>query len=122
MVNRIHAKFGLAGWALLLAGGAIVLALIAGLGSGWGLWPFGAGLKALRYLFFVSLAGVVLGIFARVRRKERHMMAAVAILLGLVFSGYLLSLYRTATSVPAIHDASTDLKDPPASSSTLRKG
>ena len=72
------------------------------------------GLKALRYLFFIALAGAVLGLFARVRRKERHMVAAVAILLGLAFSGYLFSLYRTATSVPAIHDASTDLDDPPA--------
>jgi len=114
MVKRFHAKYGLAGWALLLSAGAIVLALVDALGSANGWWPFGAGLKALRYLFFVSLAGVLVGIFARVRRKERHMMAAVAILLGLGFSGYLLSLYRTATTVPAIHDASTDLADPPA--------
>jgi uncharacterized protein (DUF1499 family) len=114
MVKGFHAKYGLAGWALLLSGGAIVAALIDGLGTGNGWWPLGAGLKALRYLFFISVAGVLVGIFARVRRKERHMVAAVAILLGLAFSGYLLSLYRTATTVPAIHDASTDLIDPPA--------
>jgi uncharacterized protein (DUF1499 family) len=114
MVRGFHAKYGYAGWALLLAGGAIVGALIAALGSASGMWPFGMGLKALRYLFFISLAGVVLGIYARFQRKGRHMMAAVAILLGLAFSGYLLSLYRTATMVPAIHDASTDLIDPPA--------
>jgi len=114
MLKRFHANYGLAGWALLLSGGAIVAALIDALGTANGWWPFGAGLKALRYLFFVSVAGVLLGIFARVRRKERHMLAAVAILLGLAFSGYLLSLYRTAMTVPAIHDASTDLIDPPA--------
>jgi uncharacterized protein (DUF1499 family) len=115
MVKGLHAKYGLAGWALLLSGGAIVAALIDALGSANGWWPFGAGLKALRYLFFISLAGVVLGIVVRVRHKHKHdMMAAVAIVLGLAFSGYLLSLYRAATSVPAIHDVSTDLKDPPA--------
>jgi uncharacterized protein (DUF1499 family) len=114
MVKGFHAKYGLAGWALLLSGGAIIAALIDALGSANGWWPFGAGLKALRYLFFISVAGVLVGIFARVRRKERHMVAAVAILLGLAFSGYLFSLYRTATTVPAIHDASTDLIDPPA--------
>jgi len=114
MATRIHAKYGLAGWALLLAGGAIVGALIAAIGSANGWWPFGVGLKSLRYLFFIALAGALLGLFARVRRKERHMMAAIAILLGLAFSGYLFSLYRTAKSVPAIHDATTDLADPPA--------
>jgi uncharacterized protein (DUF1499 family) len=122
MVKGFHAKYGLAGWALLLSGGAIAGALIAALGSAWGLWPSGAGLEALYYLFFISLAGVVVGFVARVRRKERHMVAAVAILLGLAFSGYMVSLYRTASSVPAIHDASTDLKDPPAFATlSLRK-
>jgi len=114
MATKARAGYGLAGWALLLAGGAIVGALIAALGSANGWWPFTAGLQALRYLFFVAVAGALLGLFARIRRKERHIMAAIAILLGLAFSGYLLSLYRTAKSVPAIHDASTDLADPPA--------
>jgi len=114
MATRERAGYGLAGWALLLAGGAIVGGLIAGLGSAQGWWPFGAGLKALRYLFFIALAGALLGLFARFRRREKHMMAAIAILLGLAFAGYLFSLYRVANSVPAIHDASTDLVDPPA--------
>ena len=107
-------KYGLPEWALLLSGGAIVGGLIAALGSAAGVWPFGLGLQALRYLFFIALAGALLGLFARYRRKERQMMSIAAILLGLAFAGYLFSLYRTATSVPAIHDASTDLMDPPA--------
>ena len=37
------------------------LALIAALGSANGLWPFGVGLQALRYLFFIALAGAALG-------------------------------------------------------------
>lgn len=114
MARRGRWKYGLAGWALFLSGGAIILALIAALGSATGVWPFAFGLQALRYLFFIALAGAALGLFARIRRKERHMMAAVAILLGVAFSGYLFSLYRTARSVPAIHDATTDLADPPA--------
>lgn len=114
MATKARAGYGLAGWALLLSAGAIVGALIAALGSANGWWPFAAGLQALRYLFFIALAGALLGLFARIRRKERHIMAAIAILLGLAFSGYLLSLYRSAKSVPAIHDASTDLADPPA--------
>ena len=114
MATRGHGKYGLPGWALLLSGGAVVGGLIAALGSAGGVWPFGAGLTALRYLFFIALAGALLGLFARFRRKERQMMSIAAILLGLAFAGYLFSLYRTATSVPAIHDASTDLADPPA--------
>ena len=114
MATRGRAGYGLAGWALLLAGGAIVGGLIAALGSANGWWPFAAGLKSLRYLFFIALAGAALGMFARFRRKERQMMSVVAILLGLAFAGYLFSLYRVANSVPAIHDVSTDLIDPPA--------
>jgi uncharacterized protein (DUF1499 family) len=114
MATRARAGFGLAGWALLLSGGAIVAALIDAMGSANGWWPFGAGLQTLRYLFFISAAGAVIGLFARFRRRERHLMAAIAILLGLAFSVYLFSLYQTAKSVPAIHDASTDLVDPPA--------
>ena len=114
MATRGRAGFGLAGWALLLSGGAIVAALIDAMGSANGWWPFGAGLQALRYLFFIAVAGALIGLFARFRRRERHLMAAIAILLGLGFSVYLFSLYRVAKSVPAIHDASTDLVDPPA--------
>jgi uncharacterized protein (DUF1499 family) len=114
MATRARAGFGLAGWALLLSGGAIVAALIDAMGSANGWWPFGAGLQTLRYLFFISVAGTLIGLFARFRRMEKHLMAAFAILIGLAFSGYLFSLYRVAKSVPAIHDASTDLVDPPA--------
>lgn len=104
----------LAGLALLLSLGAIIGALVAGYGSGEGWWPFGSALGALRYLLFIGLAGALLGLVARVRGKQGHMMSALALLLGLAFSAYLFSLYRTATSVPRIHDATTDLVDPPA--------
>ncbi len=99
--------------ALVLAVGAVAAALLAGYGTGRGWWPFAGGLGALRYLMFVALAGVLVGLFARFRRRESHMLSAIAIIVGLAFSAYLLSLYRTATSVPAIHDVTTNLDDPP---------
>lgn len=99
--------------ALALAVGAIGAALIAGFGTGHGWWSFASGLGALSYLLFVGLTGVLLGVFARFRRREGHMLSAIAIVVGLAFSAYLLSLYRTATSVPAIHDITTNLDDPP---------
>lgn len=100
--------------ALLLAGGAVIAALVAGLGTGEGWWSFRDGLKVLRYLFFAAAAGALLGIVALVRRRGGTLVAIVAVVFGLGFSAYLLNHYRTAKSVPAIHDATTDLTNPPA--------
>ncbi len=99
--------------ALALSLGAVLLALLAGFGTGQGWWPFGSGLYALRYLFFASLAGALLGLFARFRRRDGQMIAVLAILLGLGFAAYLGSFYRVARSVPAIHDVTTNVDDPP---------
>lgn len=104
---------GLAWIALALSLGAILLAMLAGLGTGQGWWAFGSGLAALRYLFFAAIAGSLLGLFARFRRKDGQMIAVLAIILGVGFAAYLGNFYRVARSVPAIHDVTTDLDDPP---------
>ncbi|MFC7537110.1 DUF1499 domain-containing protein [Sphingomonas sp. GCM10030256] len=111
--ERSGAGAGLAWLALALAVGAISGALLAGLGTGEGWWSYASGLYALRYLFFMALVGAVVGLIARFRRKEGQMLAVGAVLLGLLFAAYLGNYYRIAGSVPAIHDASTDLADPP---------
>ena len=111
--NETKRGASLAWAALALSAGAVIAALIAGWGTGRGWWAFGAGLYSLRYLFFVAVLGVIVGLFARFRRKDGQMIAVAAVLIGLVFAAYLLNFYRIARSVPAIHDASTDLQDPP---------
>jgi hypothetical protein len=102
--------------AVLLGVGAVVAALVAAIGSGTGMWGFRAGLTALRYLFFAAAAGALLGLIGLVmaRRRARLMLAnLLALVVALGFVLYLGNLVRIAKSVPAIHDATTDLADVP---------
>jgi hypothetical protein len=102
--------------AVVLGIGAVLAALLAALGSAIGLWGFGTGLKALRYLFFAASAGAVLGLIGLVmaRRRANLMLAnLLALVVALGFVLYLGNLVRIAKSVPAIHDVSTDLDDLP---------
>lgn len=99
--------------AFTLGVSAVLLALLAGLGTGRGWWNYGTGLSSLRYLFFVAIAGALLGLFARFRRRDGQMVAVIAILIGIGFAAYLGNFYRLARAVPAIHDVTTNLDDPP---------
>ncbi|HEX8308333.1 MAG TPA: DUF1499 domain-containing protein [Allosphingosinicella sp.] len=102
--------------AVVLGVGAVLAALLAAVGSAAGLWGFGTGLKALRYLFFAASAGALLGLVGLVmaRRRAKLMLAnLLALVVALGFVLYLGNLVRIAKSVPAIHDVATDLNDLP---------
>ena len=103
--------------ALVLSVGGVVAALIASVGSGAGAWPFGTAFGVLRYALYAAVAGGVLAIIAFVMSRRTGVRTAranlVAFLLALVFAAYLGNQVATARSVPAIHDASTDLADMP---------
>ena len=103
--------------ALALSIGGVAAALIAAVGSGAGVWPFGLGFGILRYAFYASVAGGVLAIVAfLLSRRSGVRMAGlniVAFVVALLFAVYLIGQVTTARSVPAIHDASTDLTDVP---------
>ena len=105
------------GWiALLLSLGAIAAALVAAVGSGQGAWHFRFGLTVLRYAFFAAIAGGVLAIAAillSLRSGGRRSPGFVALAASILFVAYLGNLILTARSVPAIHDVTTDLDDPP---------
>lgn len=99
--------------ALLLSIGAVVLALFAALGSGWGLWHFQAGFEILRWAFYAAVAGAVLAISAwfMSRRGEGTLTVVniIALVVALIFIGYLLNMVRISRSVPPIHDVTTNL-------------
>ncbi|MGZ8296911.1 MAG: DUF1499 domain-containing protein [Allosphingosinicella sp.] len=102
--------------AVVLGVGAVVAALVAAIGSAAGMWSFRAGLTALRYLFFAAAAGALLGLIGLVmaRRRAKLMLAnLLALVVALGFVLYLGNLVRIAKSVPAIHDAATNLDDVP---------
>jgi hypothetical protein len=103
---------------ILAAGvGAVLWGLIAPLGSGWGLWDWKAGLGGIKWSFFLGLGAMLIGIINiwRVKRKGLpwRPLLWLGTLTGAAYSIWIISLLIKAFGVPAIHDISTDLADPP---------
>ncbi len=109
-------------WAsALLIGGilAIMCLPIGALGSKLGIWPFTGGFMLLAVGVVLATAVFFLGVIAAVLCFVRGMQAergavltgVVISLVVLVFAGLQVS---TATSVPSIHNITTDTLDPPA--------
>ena len=107
----------LTGLAALLCFGAVAVALVAAIGTGRGAWDYRAGLSLLRYTFFAAALGVVLAIIAAFVARRASPKLAMLNLLAIVVAGAFVAFVgnqvRTARSVPAIHDISTDLDDWP---------
>ena len=103
--------------ALALAVGGLAAALVAAAGSGAEAWSFRIGFSILRYAFYAAVAGGVLAIVAFVIARRggarTGRLNLVAIVIAVAFGAYLMSHIATARSVPAIHDATTDLVDVP---------
>ena len=103
----------------------LALALIAAfigfagpVGAGWGLWDWQSGLGSLRYSFYLAVFALLLGLFFCWLNKKRGKNATksfriMGMIVALGYAGWMLSWVYTARSVPAIHDVSTDLADPP---------
>lgn len=106
-----------AGFALTLAGG--LMAALAGLGYRWGWWEFTTGFAVLRWGIYATIAGLAASVVALVsavlmKRPRFYVAALPAIAIGLAVLSVPLNQLRVAMNVPAIHDISTDLEDPPA--------
>ncbi len=107
-------------WLIFIGGaGSILWGLFGALGSGWGLWDWTSGFAGL--LYSAILAGVTLLVAALIwwlhRRKGQHGNRPLhwfGVILALAYVGFLGMQGLKARSVPAIHDISTDLADPPA--------
>lgn len=103
--------------AIGLAVGGVAAALIAAAGTGTGLWHFRTGFAILRYAFYAAIAGGLLAIAAHVVARGTGLRTGrtnlAAFLIAGAFVAYLVTHIVTARSVPAIHDITTDLADPP---------
>ncbi|MEQ9662279.1 MAG: DUF1499 domain-containing protein [Parasphingopyxis sp.] len=103
---------------LLLAVGAPLVALLMALATGAGMIDYTVSLGSLRYLVIACAIGLVLvlivAIIALVKKRWRAFRWLVpAFVIGGGFIGYLLMQLSIATSVPPIHDVTTDLENPP---------
>ena len=115
------------GWlVLILAVGAVIAFFGAAAGSGVGLWGWQAGLAVLPWTGLVALIALIIAVIGiildrRKGRKTRWPILGLGMLVSLGFMGFLASYMITAASLPAIHDITTDLADPPQFSAvTLR--
>ncbi len=103
--------------AIFLCVGSVAAALIAAVGAGQGWWHFRGAFDVLRYAFYAAGAGVLVAILALILGRRVRSRLYLANVIGLVIAaGFLLFLgnqVRTARSVPAIHDVTTNLEDPP---------
>jgi uncharacterized protein (DUF1499 family) len=110
-------------WLALLAAGlavaVLLAAMLAGLGSRWGWWPFGTGFSLLRgpvqyglyLLIFVALVAIF---HSRPGTGRRGFpLALVSALLPLVVLVYLFQWRDRAEAAPPIHDITTDTQNPP---------
>lgn len=103
---------------LILGAGAGLWGLFSALGTGWKFWDYMTGLAGVRYAFFLAIFTLVLAIgvfFWRRRKGMRNRMPRLIIgaVSAAIFAGYIGYWVMVASSLPAIHDISTDLADPP---------
>lgn len=106
--------------ALAVAVIAIVLAMLAGLGSRWEWWHFRTGFSVLRWAGYLAIAGIVLSVAGLIvaRPGTGRTGGFVGSLVGLVIAaiaiGYPAYLrYVVVPAVPFIHDITTDTENPP---------
>lgn len=109
----------LAALGLIVAAGCALAALGAGLGHRFGWWDYRTGLATLAVVFWVAAGSVVVCIVGVVLAAPRPharialVMGIVGLVIGAVTAWIPLNLRMTANALPAIHDITTDVADPP---------
>jgi Protein of unknown function (DUF1499) len=112
-------KFDVQGTLVLVAGvGALLWGLFAALGTGWGFWEYTSGLKGVQWSFFLGIGALLFGALFGWRARKAvnpppRTRRWAGMLAALVYVGWVGTFLMAALSVPAIHDVSTDLADPP---------
>jgi len=118
-VASVRAKTDYWGYLVLIAGvGALVWGFVAAVGTGWGLWEYTSGLKGVTWAFFLGLGAILIGAVQGWRARKAitpppRTRRWVGMLVALIYVGWVGTFLMAALTVPAIHDVSTDLADPP---------
>lgn len=107
------------GYLVLAAGvGALVWGFVSAVGTGWGFWEYPTGLKGVTWAFFLGIGAILFGILFGWRARKAIVPPPrtrrwVGMLVAIVYVGWVGTFLMAALTVPAIHDISTDLADPP---------
>lgn len=108
------------GYIVLAAGvGALFWGLVSAVGTGWGFWEYTSGLKGVAGAFLLGLGALLLGAVQgwRTRKAVNPPPRArrwTGMVVALAYVAWVGTFLMAALTVPAIHDVSTDLADPPA--------
>lgn len=115
------------GWLILLLGlGAPLAFVVAAVGGGIDLWGWQAGLAVLPWTALIALLTLILAIIfivlnRRKGQKTRWPLLGLGMIGSLGFLAFLIPYVSAILTLPAIHDITTDLADPPQFSAlTLR--
>lgn len=108
------------GYLVLIAGvGSLVWGFVAAVGTGWGFWTYKTGLTGVTWAFFLGIGAILIGLIQTVRARKSispppRARRWIGMLVAVVYVGWVGTFLLKALTVPAIHDVSTDLADPPA--------
>jgi uncharacterized protein (DUF1499 family) len=108
-------------WSRAILIGAVVAAVLLPLGAvgaRLGIWTFGTGFLFLAAASVLAAIGLVTGVAGMIAAWRRRLAAdKPGVLLGTVLCAVILAVmglqFYTASTVPAIHNISTDVADPP---------
>lgn len=115
-MEKAWSKFAVAGFIAALI--VVTLAIVSGFGHRWGWWDFGWGFTLLKFAFYGSFVAMVLslmgGVFARPGANRRGFVLAICgIAISIAVAYVPWNEKRKASSLPLIHDISTDTQNPP---------
>jgi len=97
---------------------AVTLIVLAMLGNRLGLWDFGLGFMMLAAGIILAVIGLVTGVIGTIVSIRKPYPAEknkliISTVICLLISGTMFMQFQVATSVPPIHNISTDQIDPP---------
>jgi hypothetical protein len=107
------------GYVVLAAGvGALFWGLVSAVGTGWGYWEYTSGLKGVAGAFLLGLGALLIGAVQGWRTRKAinpppRARRWVGMGVALAYVAWVGTFLMAALTVPAIHDVSTDLADPP---------
>jgi uncharacterized protein (DUF1499 family) len=116
MMRHAYSPFALIGF--ILAVFAALAAMLAGFGSHWGLWYFRTGFMILRWAAYVGILAALVSLIGAlltrpVTLRRGFLFSIFGLVIGILVFGVPWCYWRTAQRVPAIHDITTDMENPP---------
>src|SRR4030042_4574547 len=122
MMAPPFSSFSLIGFMLAVL--AALTAVLACFGSRWGLWYFRTGFVILRWAAYVGIAAALASLIGAILTwpttlRRGFLFSIFGLVIGILVFGVPWSSLRTAQRVPAIHDITTDMENPPRFASVL---